>query len=257
MYDKKIVPCVKVTNGKAVEGPLYCGGRGPSDPVGCAAAYARAGADEVLFLDVSARGDGVTDVVRRASAVLRVPVAAGCAGNPAELRELRRSGAERVVLGSAAVRNPGLIREAASIFGRGGVSVAICARRKGDGYWEVCTDGGLRDEKMDAYGWALAAEWLGAGELMLVSMERGGRVKPCDADFVKLIAPAVGVPVASVCGASESRALYGLLSEGGAASVVSSTLFRRSETSILSLKRLLSAAGTAGAETPEPLCAEA
>ena len=145
-----------------------------------------------MFLDVSARGEGVAEVVRRAAAELGVPIAAGCVGSPRELRELREAGADGVVLGDAAVRNPGLVREAAAVFGRGGVTVAICAQRRGEGYWEVCTEGGAKAERMDAYGWALAAEWLGAGELLLVSMERGGRVKPCDADFVKLIAPAVG-----------------------------------------------------------------
>ncbi|HIT04694.1 MAG TPA: imidazole glycerol phosphate synthase subunit HisF [Candidatus Caccocola faecipullorum] len=257
MFGKKIIPCVKVINGKSAEGPVYCGKRGPNDPVECAAAYARAGADGVMFLDVSARGEGVAEVVRRAAAELDVPVAAGCAGSPRELRALREAGAGGVVLGDAAVRNPGLVREAAEIFGRGGVTVAICAQRRGEGYWEVCTESGSRAERMDAYGWALAAEWLGAGELLLVSMERGGRVKPCDADFVKLVAPAVGVPVASACGAADCRELYGLLSCGMASSVVSSTLFRRSETSILTLKRFLSTMGLNVSGAEELLCGDA
>lgn len=256
MFGKKIIPCVKVINGKTAEGPVYCGKRGSGDPVGCAAAYARAGADGVMFLDVSARGEGVAEVVRRAAAELGVPIAAGCAGSPRELRELREAGADGVVLGDAAVRNPGLVREAAAVFGRGGVTVAICAQRRGEGYWEVCTEGGAKAERMDAYGWALAAEWLGAGELLLVSMERGGRVKPCDADFVKLIAPAVGVPVASACGAADCRELYGLLSCGMASSVVSSTLFRRSETSILTLKRFLSTMGLSVNGAEELLCGD-
>lgn len=256
MFGKKIIPCVKVINGKTAEGPVYCGKRGAGDPVGCAAAYARAGADGVMFLDVSARGEGVAEVVRRAAAELDVPIAAGCAGSPRELRELREAGADGVVLGDAAVRNPGLVREAAAVFGRGGVTVAICAQRRGEGYWEVCTEGGAKAERMDAYGWALAAEWLGAGELLLVSMERGGRVKPCDADFVKLIAPAVGVPVASACGAADCRELYGLLSCGMASSVVSSTLFRRSETSILTLKRFLSTMGLSVNGAEELLCGD-
>ena len=121
---------------------------------------------------------------------------------------------------------------------------------------DVCTEGGAKAERMDAYGWALAAEWLGAGELLLVSMERGGRVKPCDADFVKLIAPAVGVPVASACGAADCRELYGLLSCGMASSVVSSTLFRRSETSILTLKRFLSTMGLSVNGAEELLCGD-
>lgn len=257
MFGKKIIPCVKVINGIAEEGPVYCGKRGPNDPVECAAAYARAGADGVMFIDVSARGEGLADVVRRASAELCVPVTAGCAGSPRELGALREAGADGVVLGDAAVRNPGLVREAAEIFGRNGVTVAICAQRRGDGYWEVCTEGGTQAGRTDAYGWALAAEWLGAGELLLVSMERGGRVKPCDADFVKLIAPAVGVPVASVCAAADSRELYGLLSCGMASAVVSSTLFRRSETSILTLKRFLSTMGVDMSAPEELLCAEA
>ena len=256
MFGKKIIPCVKVINGKTAEGPVYCGQRGAGDPVGCAAAYARAGADGVMFLDVSARGEGVTEVVRRAAAELGVPIAAGCAGSPRELRELREAGADGVVLGDAAVRNPGLVREAAAVFGRGGVTVAICAQRRGEGYWEVCTEGGAKAGRMDAYGWALAAEWLGAGELLLVSMERGGRVKPCDADFVKLIAPAVGVPVACACGAADCRELYGLLSCGMASSVVSSTLFRRSETSILTLKRFLSTMGLSVNGAEELLCGD-
>lgn len=256
MFGKKIIPCVKVINGKTAEGPVYCGKRGAGDPVGCAAAYARAGADGVMFLDVSARGEGVAEVVRRAAAELGVPVVAGCAGSPRELRELREAGAGGVVLGDAAVRNPGLVREAAEIFGRGGVTVAICAQRRGEGYWEVCTEGGAKAGCMDAYGWALAAEWLGAGELLLVSMERGGRVKPCDADFVKLIAPAVGVPVACACGAADCRELYGLLSCGMASSVVSSTLFRRSETSILTLKRFLSTMGLSVNGAEELLCGD-
>ncbi len=251
MYDKKIVPCVKVIGGKAAEGPVYCRGRDAEDPVECAAAYARAGADEVLFLDAAAAGAGLAEVVRRAAAKLRIPIAAGFAGSSEELRELRGAGAYRVLLGSAAVREPGLIREAASIFGRGGVTVEICARRNGAGYWEVCADSGAR---MDAYGWAVAAERQGAGELLLVSLERGGQVKTFDADLARLIAASAGVPIASACEADESSALYGPLSEGTAASIVSPTLFRRSETSILALKRFMSAAKRQADDAPELLC---
>ena len=256
MFGKKIIPCVKVINGIAAEGPVYCGRRAAGDPVECAAAYARAGADGVMFIDASARGEGLAEVVRRASGKLGVPVTAEC-GGAGELRELRAAGADGVMLGDAAVRNPGLVREAAEIFGRGGVTVAVCAQRRGDGYWEVCTESGAKAGRMDAYGWALTAEWLGAGELLLVSMERGGRVTPCDADFVKLIAPAVRVPVASACAAADSSELYGLLSCGMVSTVVSSTLFRRSETSILTLKRFLSAAEADMSAQEELLCAGA
>ena len=235
MFAKKIFALIEVTDADGA--------------VQRAAASERAGADGVVFCRAS--GEELVSVVQRSAEELEIPIAAECEGGICEAKELLNAGAEKVILGDAAVRNPGLIAEAASAFGSERVVVAVRAQRKGEGYWEVCTEEGARAERMDAYCWAVAAERLGAGELLLATLRRGGEVVACDADFVKLIAPAVSIPVSALCLTEESRELCALLAGGMAASVVSPTLFG-GKTCALSLKRSLSASNFSAGET-QPL----
>lgn len=225
MFSKKIVALIDINDF--------------DDPVQRAAACEDEGADGVLFA-CEQGGAELVSAVRRAAELLEIPIAAECA-NFSEAEEILDAGAAKAVLGDAAVRNPSLISEAAAAFGSGKVVVAVRAQRKGAGYWEVCTEGGARPERMDAYCFAIAAARLGAGELLLVSLERGGRVSACDADFVTLIASAAGLPVSVVCSTEDGRDLCTLTAGGMAASVVSSALIG-GRACALSLKRSISAA---------------
>ena len=233
MFAKKIFTLIEVTD---IDGAVRR-----------AVASEQAGADGALFCRAQPMEELVS-VVRRAAETLEIPINAECAGGVGEAEELLSAGAAKVVFGDAAARSPRLIAEASSAFGSERVAVALCAQRKGAGFWEVCTENGARAERMDAYCWSVAAERLGAGELLLASLERGGRLAPCDADFVKLIASAVKIPVSALCSTEESRELCALLAGGMAASVVSTTLFS-GRTCALSLKRSLSASNFSVCET--------
>ncbi|MDO5116257.1 MAG: imidazole glycerol phosphate synthase subunit HisF [Synergistaceae bacterium] len=247
MYAKRIIPCLDIKDGRVVKGVNFVGLRDAGDPVECAKAYEKAGADEIVFLDITATSDNrktVVDLVSRVAAEVFVPITVGGGVRSAEdIREMLRAGADKVSLNSAAVKNPSLISEAAKIFGSQCVVVAIDAKRKGDGYWEVYSAGGRVPEHMDAYGWALTAERLGAGEILLTSMDRDGTKAGYDLELTEAISSAVGIPVIASGGAGCCEHFYDALTAGRADAALAASLFHFNEIPIPKLKEYLSGRG--------------
>lgn len=249
MFAKRIIPCLDIKDGRVVKGVNFVGLRDAGDPVECAKAYEKAGADEIVFLDITATSDRrktVAGLVRSVASEVFVPITVGGGiGCIADIREILRAGADKVSLNSAAVRNPGLISEAAKAFGSQCVVVAIDAKRKGDGYWEVYTEGGRRAEHMDTRCWALQAERLGAGEILLTSMDRDGTKAGYDLELTASIGGAVNIPVIASGGAGEYAHFYDALTQGKADAVLAASLFHFNEIPIPELKDYLAERGIA------------
>ena len=221
--------------------------RDAGDPVECAAAYEKAGADEIVFLDIAATSDGrktVSDLVRRVAEKVFIPITVGGGIRSAEdIREILRAGADKVSLNTAAVKNPALISEAAEKFGRQCVVVAIDAKKRGDSYWEVVTSGGRVPEHIDAFGWAVKAEELGAGEILLTSMDRDGTKAGYDLELTELISSSVKIPVIASGGAGAPEDFYDALTKGKADAALAASLFHFNEVPIPELKEYLSLKG--------------
>ena len=249
MFAKRIIPCLDIKDGRVVKGVNFVGLRDAGDPVECAKAYEKAGADEIVFLDITATSDRrktVVGLVRSVASEVFVPITVGGGiGCVADIREILRAGADKVSLNSAAVRNPGLISQAAKAFGSQCVVVAIDAKRKGDGYWEVYTEGGRKAEHMDARCWALQAERLGAGEILLTSMDRDGTKSGYDLELTASIGGAVNIPVIASGGAGEYAHFYDALTQGKADAVLAASLFHFNEIPIPELKDYLAKRGIA------------
>lgn len=247
MFAKRIIPCLDIKEGRVVKGVNFVGLRDAGDPVECAKAYEKAGADEIVFLDITATSDDrktVVDLVRRVTAEVFVPITVGGGiRSVGDIREILRAGADKVSLNSAAVKNPALISEAAKVFGSQCVVVAIDAKRKGDGYWEVYTAGGRRPEHMDAFCWAVEAERLGAGEILLTSMDRDGTKAGYDLELTELISGSVNIPVIASGGAGEYSHFYDALTRGRADAVLAASLFHFNEIPIPALKEYLAGRG--------------
>ena len=247
MYAKRIIPCLDIKDGRVVKGINFIKLRDAGDPVECAKAYQKAGADEIVFLDITATSDcreTVIELVRRVTAEVFVPVTVGGGVRTVEdIRALLRAGADKVSLNTAAVRNPQLIAEAAKTFGSQCVVVAIDAKQRGERYWEVVTEGGRRAEHLDAYGWALKAEALGAGELLLTSMDRDGTKAGYDLELTRLISETVKIPVIASGGAGQLSDFSAALTAGHADAVLAASLFHFNEISIPELKKYLASRG--------------
>ena len=247
MFAKRIIPCLDIKEGRVVKGVNFVGLRDAGDPVECAKAYEKAGADEIVFLDITATPHArktVVDLVRRVTAEVFVPITVGGGiRSVGDIREILRAGADKVSLNSAAVKNPALISEAAKVFGSQCVVVAIDAKRKGDGYWEVYTAGGRRPEHMDAFCWAVEAERLGAGEILLTSMDRDGTKAGYDLELTELISGSVNIPVIASGGAGEYSHFYDALTRGRADAVLAASLFHFNEIPIPALKEYLAGRG--------------
>ena len=247
MFAKRIIPCLDIKEGRVVKGVNFVGLRDAGDPEECAKAYEKAGADEIVFLDITATSDDrktVVDLVRRVTAEVFVPITVGGGiRSVGDIREILRAGADKVSVNSAAVKNPALISEAAKVFGSQCVVVAIDAKRKGDGYWEVYTAGGRRPEHMDAFCWAVEAERLGAGEILLTSMDRDGTKAGYDLELTELISGSVNIPVIASGGAGGYSHFYDALTRGRADAVLAASLFHFNEIPIPALKEYLAGRG--------------
>ena len=247
MFAKRIIPCLDIKEGRVVKGVNFVKLRDAGDPVECAAAYEKAGADEIVFLDIAATSDGrktVSDLVRRVAEKVFIPITVGGGIRSAEdIREILRAGADKVSLNTAAVKNPALISEAAEKFGRQCVVVAIDAKKRGDSYWEVVTSGGRVPEHIDAFGWAVKAEELGAGEILLTSMDRDGTKAGYDLELTELISSSVKIPVIASGGAGAPEDFYDALTKGKADAVLAASLFHFREIAIPDLKEYLAAQG--------------
>lgn len=248
MFTKRIIPCLDVKNGRVVKGVNFVNLKDAGDPVEIAAAYDKAGADELVFLDITASSDHrstVVDMVRRVAETVFIPFTVGGGIRTVEdFRLLLREGADKISVNSAAIQNPSLIREAAEKFGRQCVVVAIDARRRPDGSgWNIYKNGGRVDMGIDAVEWAIEADRLGAGEILLTSMDCDGTKNGYDLELTKLIADHVSIPVIASGGAGTKEHFFEALTEGHADAALAASLFHYKELEINDVKHYLKGRG--------------
>lgn len=244
MYTKRIIPCLDVNNGRVVKGTNFVNLRDAGDPVEVAAQYDRDGADELVFLDITASSDQRAiraDLVRRVAERVFIPFTVGGGIRSVEdFRMILREGADKVAVNSAAIMNPDLIREAAEQFGSQCVVVAVDAKKRADGSgWNIYKNGGRVDMGIDALEWAVRACRLGAGEILLTSMDRDGTKAGYDIELTRAVAEAVSVPVIASGGAGEKEHFLDALDRGGAEAVLAASLFHYKELEIRDLKEYL------------------
>lgn len=244
MFTKRIIPCLDVKNGRVVKGVNFVDLKDAGDPVEIAAAYDAAGADELVFLDITATSDAretVVDMVRKVAERVFIPFTVGGGIRTVDdFKALLREGADKISINSAAINRPELIREAADKFGSQCVVVAIDARRREDGSgWNVYKNGGRIDTGLDAIEWAKQADALGAGEILLTSMDCDGTKAGYDIALTRAIAEAVSIPVIASGGAGTKEHFYEALTEGKADAVLAASLFHYKELKISDLKDYL------------------
>ena len=248
MFTKRIIPCLDVHDGRVVKGVNFVNLRDAGDPVEIARAYDQAGADELVFLDITASSDNrntVVDMVRRVAEQVFIPFTVGGGIRTVEdFRLLLREGADKISINSSAINRPELISEAADKFGRQCVVVAIDARRREDGSgWNVYKNGGRIDTGLDAVEWAIKADRLGAGEILLTSMDCDGTKAGYDNELNAVIAENVSVPVIASGGAGTKEHFYDALTEGKADAALAASLFHYKELAIRDLKEYLRGRG--------------
>lgn len=249
MNTKKIIPCLDMKEGRVVKGIKFANLRDAGDPVECAKAYQAAGADEIAFLDISATTDArktAAAVVARVAKAVTVPlIVGGGMRSVDDIRDVLDAGAVKVSLNTAAVRNPQLVKSASDIFGKERIIVAIDAKRKGDGYWQVCTEGGMKAERLDVVGWAALAQRLGAGEILLTSIDMDGTKGGYDIELTEAVSSRIDIPVTASGGAGCKEDFYKALTAGGAAAALAASLFHFKEVEIAELKKYLADKGVA------------
>ncbi len=248
MFTKRIIPCLDVHNGRVVKGVNFVNLRDAGDPVEIGAAYDKAGADELVFLDITASSDErrtVVDMVRRVAETVFIPFTVGGGIRTVEdFKMLLREGADKISINSSAINTPKLISDAAEKFGRQCVVVAIDARRRPDGSgWNVFKNGGRIDTGLDAVEWAMRADNLGAGEILLTSMDCDGTKAGYDNELTALIAENVSVPVIASGGAGTMEHFYDALTVGKADAALAASLFHYKELEIRDLKEYLRGRG--------------
>lgn len=246
MLRRRIIPCLDVHDGRVVKGVQFVDLSDEGDPVELAARYVAEGADEICFLDITAsheRRETMLDVVRRTAEQVFVPLTVGGGVRTAEdMRATLRAGADRVTVNTAAVERPALIAECAEAFGAQCVVLAIDAKRSGPG-WEVYTHGGRTPTGLDAVGWAVEGARLGAGEILLTSMDRDGTKQGYDLELLEAVRSAVPVPVIASGGAGTIAHCVDVLAGNRADAVLAASIFHRREIAIADLKNGLAAAG--------------
>lgn len=248
MHTIRVIPCLDVNNGRVVKGVNFVNLRDAGDPVECATAYDKAGADEVVFLDITASSDGrntVVDMVREVAKKLFIPFTVGGGIRTVEdFKVILREGADKVAVNSAAIKRPELIREAAEKFGSQCVVVAIDAKRREpfDG-WNIYLNGGRVDTGIDAIEWAKKAEALGAGEILLTSMDCDGTKEGFDIELTRAVSDVVGIPVIASGGAGKLEHFMEAVTEGHADAVLAASLFHFKELEIREVKEYMKANG--------------
>lgn len=243
MYTKRIIPCLDVNNGRVVKGVNFVNLRDAGDPVEIAAAYDKAGADELVFLDITASSDSrntVVDMVRAVAERVFIPFTVGGGIRTVDdFKMLLREGADKISINSSAINNPRLISDAADKFGSQCVVVAIDARRRADGGWNIYKNGGRIDVGIDAVEWAVKVTELGAGEILLTSMDADGTKAGYDLELTRIISENVSVPVIASGGAGNMEHFYDALTTGKADAALAASLFHYKELEISDLKKYL------------------
>jgi len=244
---KRVIPCLDVTAGRVVKGVNFVGLRDAGDPVEIAARYDEQGADELCFLDITASSDERDIIVHVIEAVAErvfIPLTVGGGVRKVEdVRRLLNAGADKVSINTAAVQNPGLVREATDRVGNQCIVVAIDAKRKSGGGWEVYTHGGRRPTGIDALEWARRMERAGAGEILLTSMDRDGTREGFDLALTRAVSDAVGVPVIASGGVGTLEHMAEGVLEGGADAVLAASIFHFGEHTVAECKALMRARG--------------
>ncbi len=247
MFTKRIIPCLDVNQGRVVKGVNFVDLKEAGDPVEIARAYDAAGADELVFLDITAsceNRDTVTDMVRAVASSVFIPFTVGGGIRTVDdFKKLLREGADKISVNSAAIDRPQLITEAAEKFGSQCVVVAIDARRRDDGGWNIYKHGGRLDTGIDAVWWAKKVEALGAGEILLTSMDCDGTKAGYDLELTQTVADAVNIPVIASGGAGTLEHFYEAFTKGKADAVLAASLFHYKELEIGQVKDYLAEKG--------------
>lgn len=247
MYAKRIIPCLDVKNGRVVKGTSFVNLRDAGDPVQCAAAYDRQGADELVLLDITASSDArkiIVDIVNAVANTIFIPFTVGGGIRTVEdFTEILRAGADKVSVNSAAVLHPDIINEASYKFGSQCVVAAIDAKRRAQGGWEVYINGGRTPVGLDAVQWAIEVEKRGAGEILLTSMDCDGQKDGYDIELTRAVSESVGVPVIASGGAGKLSHFLDAFTKGKADAVLAASLFHFGEIAIQDLKDYLSENG--------------
>ncbi len=248
MFTKRIIPCLDVHNGRVVKGVNFVNLQDAGDPVEVAKAYNKAGADELVFLDITASSDARTiklDMVRRVAETVFIPFTVGGGIRSVDdFKVILREGADKVAVNSAAIDNPNLIAEAADKFGSQCVVLAVDAKRRADGSgWNIYKNGGRVDMGIDAVEWIMKACELGAGEILLTSMDKDGTKDGYDIELTKIVSENVKVPVIASGGAGKIEHFYDALTEGKADAVLAASLFHYKELEINQVKEYLRGRG--------------
>ena len=247
MITKRIIPCLDIKDGRVVKGTNFVGLRDAGDPVEAAVEYDRQGADELVLLDINASADSrgiLTQVVERVAESIFIPFTVGGGIRTVEdFTAILRAGADKVSVNSAALRDPELIRRAARRFGSQCVVVAMDAKRRPGGGWTLYLNGGRVDTGRDALAWAKEAEALGAGEILLTSMDQDGVKTGYDLELTRAVSEAVGIPVIASGGAGEKSHFYEAFTAGRADAALAASLFHCGERSVPELKQYLHTRG--------------
>lgn len=248
MHTKRIIPCLDVNNNRVVKGVNFVNLRDAGNPVEVAKAYNKAGADELVFLDITASSDNrntVVDMVRRVAEQVFIPFTVGGGIRTVDdFKTLLREGADKISINSSAIMNPRLISDAADKFGSQCVVVAIDAKRRADGSgWNIYKNGGRVDVGIDAVEWARKVDKLGAGEILLTSMDCDGVKQGYDVELTRIISENVSIPVIASGGAGKKEHFYDALTEGKADAALAASLFHYKELEINDLKHYLKEKG--------------
>ncbi len=247
MLLKRVIPCLDVDNGRVVKGVNFVNLTDEGDPVELAARYAEEGADEICYLDIGAAPEErqtLVELVRRTASNVFVPLTVGGGvRSPDDMKAVLRAGADKVAINTAAVQDPMLIANCARRFGNQCVVLAIDARSTSSGGYEVVVNGGRRPTGMDAIDWARRGVALGAGEILLTSMDRDGTKDGFDIPLTRAVAGSVSVPVIASGGAGTAEHCAEAVTEAGAAAVLAASIFHRREIEISDVKRVMAAAG--------------
>ena len=247
MLSKRIIPCLDIDKGRVVKGVNFINLVDAGDPVEIAKAYDKIGADEIVFLDITASSDGrktAVDILHRASEQVFIPLTVGGGIRSADdFRELLSAGADKIAVNSAAIRNPALITEASVKFGAQCVVLAVDAKRNAAGAWDVYLNGGRVNTGLDAVEWIKKAVSLGAGEVLLTSMDKDGTKSGYDIELTRRAAEAVNVPVIASGGAGKMQDFADVLTEGKADAALAASLFHFGEIEMKDLKEYLAARG--------------